>query len=316
MGLSQRITSTAPVPLSSVFADASAPGRWGLTDEPAAQERPAERPSRVVATRFRSMSAEACEITLPADEDHHVVGVVLRRTTLRLSASGRMIHDGIALPGLVHVSSPVDPVRCQYLGPHDALHIRIANALIAEATESLSDGAGPAFGAIGIVQDPIVESLAQALIASSDPDSPFGRLHDDCVGIAILTRIMASRARACPKRAAAATGLVKWRLNRTIEFIEASLSEPIGLPEMAGAAGLTRMHFAAQFRAATGLRPHEYLLRRRIERAQEMLLAPNAALVDVALEVGFQTQAHFTSVFRRFVGQPPHAWRQVQDRAA
>jgi transcriptional regulator GlxA family with amidase domain len=50
------------------------------------------------------------------------------------------------------------------------------------------------------------------------------------------------------------------------------LDKPVSLADVASSAGLTRMHFAAQFRAATGLRPHEYLLRRRIERAQEMIL--------------------------------------------
>jgi AraC-like DNA-binding protein len=72
------------------------------------------------------------------------------------------------------------------------------------------------------------------------------------------------------------------------------------------------MHFAAQFRAATGLRPHEYLLRRRIERAQELLLGSGMPVVEVALSVGFQTQSHFTSAFKRIVGQPPSAWREAQ----
>jgi AraC-like DNA-binding protein len=70
------------------------------------------------------------------------------------------------------------------------------------------------------------------------------------------------------------------------------------------------MHFAAQFRAATGLRPHEYLIRRRIERAQELLLTSRLSLVDIAMDVGFRTQAHFTTVFGRFVGETPSVWRQ------
>jgi AraC-like DNA-binding protein len=87
---------------------------------------------------------------------------------------------------------------------------------------------------------------------------------------------------------------------------------PLNLAEIASATGLTPMYFAAQFRAATGLRPHEYLLRRRIERAQEILLGSGICIVDAALSVGFQTQSHFTTVFKRFVGQSPGAWRQSQ----
>jgi len=80
---------------------------------------------------------------------------------------------------------------------------------------------------------------------------------------------------------------------------------------MAAAAGLTRMHFAAQFRTATGLRPHDFVLQRRVERAQESLRNPELALVDVALSDGFQTQAHFTTVFKRFAGGTPHRWRRL-----
>jgi AraC-like DNA-binding protein len=104
-------------------------------------------------------------------------------------------------------------------------------------------------------------------------------------------------------------GLANWRLRRAVEYIDAHLSQPVTLADIASAAGLSRMHFAAQFKSATGLRPHEYLLRRRVERAQEALLSDGASVVDVALSVGFQSQPHFTTIFRRIVGQPPHAWR-------
>lgn len=74
-------------------------------------------------------------------------------------------------------------------------------------------------------------------------------------------------------------------------------------------AGLTRTHFAARFRRATGLRPHEYLMRRRIEHAQQLLLDTRHGVLDVALDCGFRSQAHFTAVFKRFVGETPSCWR-------
>jgi AraC-like DNA-binding protein len=98
-------------------------------------------------------------------------------------------------------------------------------------------------------------------------------------------------------------------MNRVVEFVEARLTENIGLADMARSAGLTRMHFAAQFRRATGLRPHEYLLRRRIEHAQQLLRMPTYSVIDVALCSGFRSQAHFTTVFKRFVGETPACWR-------
>ncbi|MFG1376177.1 helix-turn-helix domain-containing protein [Xanthobacter autotrophicus] len=107
------------------------------------------------------------------------------------------------------------------------------------------------------------------------------------------------------------SGLVAWRLKRVTAFIEAHLAEPVSLTEMAEAAGLSRMHFAAQFRLATGLRPHQFLLKRRIERAQDLLRDTRDPLVQIALAAGFQTQAHFTTVFRRFAGDTPYQWRRA-----
>ena len=105
-------------------------------------------------------------------------------------------------------------------------------------------------------------------------------------------------------------GLPKWRLKRVLAHIEANIENPITLNDLAQAAGLSAVYFGAQFRLATGLPPHEFVLRRRIHRAQELLLAPNASLLEVALSVGFQTQAHFSTVFKRIAGDTPSRWRR------
>jgi AraC-like DNA-binding protein len=71
------------------------------------------------------------------------------------------------------------------------------------------------------------------------------------------------------------------------------------------------MHFACQFRTATGLRPHEFLLRRRIQRAEELLRNTTMPIVEIALTIGFQTQAHLTRVFKRFAWCTPGRWRAI-----
>lgn len=106
--------------------------------------------------------------------------------------------------------------------------------------------------------------------------------------------------------------LPKWRLLRVLDYIDANVSKAITLPDLSAAAGMSRMYFARQFRAATGHRPHDFVLRKRIEHAQRLLMNTSQALVEVALNAGFQTQAHFTTVFRKIVGDTPHRWRREQ----
>ena len=105
--------------------------------------------------------------------------------------------------------------------------------------------------------------------------------------------------------------LQNWRLKRVVEYIENHLSEKNALSDLAAVAGLSQMHFASQFRTATGLRPHEFLLRRRIQRAEELLRNTTMPIVEIPLRVGFQTQAHLTTVFKRFAGCTPGRWRAI-----
>ncbi|WP_334174580.1 AraC family transcriptional regulator [Pseudoxanthobacter sp.] len=105
--------------------------------------------------------------------------------------------------------------------------------------------------------------------------------------------------------------LPKWRLRRVVAHIGRNMAGSVTLVSMAAAAGLSRMHFAAQFRIATGLRPHDFLLRCRIGHAQHMMLETGAPLAQIALDCGFRTQAHFSTVFRRLTGDPPARWRRV-----
>jgi AraC-like DNA-binding protein len=113
-----------------------------------------------------------------------------------------------------------------------------------------------------------------------------------------------------PKRAVPA--LAKWRLSRVQAYIAENICEPITLENLAATAGLSRMYFSRQFQAATGLSPHEYVLRKRIERAQQRLAGTAEPLVEIGLSVGFQTQSHFTTVFKKFVGYTPLQWRREQ----
>jgi AraC-like DNA-binding protein len=110
-------------------------------------------------------------------------------------------------------------------------------------------------------------------------------------------------------------GLAKWRLMLVKRYVERHLGEKVTLADMASAARLSRMHFATLFRRTTGIRPHEYLLKQRIQAAQQMLEMSDKSIVEIAGGVGFQTQAHFTNVFKRFAGHTPARWRAlVQSR--
>jgi transcriptional regulator GlxA family with amidase domain len=93
------------------------------------------------------------------------------------------------------------------------------------------------------------------------------------------------------------------------EHVEAHLGESIDLSEMAGVAGLSVFHFAREFRQATGVTPHYYLTRRRVEQAQELLANSDLHLSDIASAVGFFDQSHMARHFRQILGTTPREFR-------
>ena len=308
---------------SSTIASPAQPGLEKAIDFIMDEEQWLVRPAgvsatagqRVIGTRWRVYEAPVPSAKASTPENYHIIGIQLRSTNLRLAIGGRIVLDGVIMPGTPLVVGPGIATDCAFRGPCDELHLHAPNELVAECADDIP-GCTPKqlLRDRAPVPDPMIERLGYALLGGDDGTSGrAGQLYIDCISLAVIARLLGS-ARRDAESGKAATPLPRWRLKRAMDYVEARLDETITLAELAASTGLTRMHFAAQFRAATGLRPHEYLLRRRIERAQEMLLGTDMPVVEIALSVGFQTQSHFTTVFKRFAGQPPLAWRQAQPR--
>jgi AraC-like DNA-binding protein len=98
-------------------------------------------------------------------------------------------------------------------------------------------------------------------------------------------------------------------LLRAKDLADGRYFEPLGVDDMASAAGLSRAHFSREFRAAFGESPHAYLLTRRLERAAALLRTTDRSVADVCFSVGLQSVGSFTTSFTRTYGMPPTAYR-------
>jgi AraC family transcriptional regulator len=117
---------------------------------------------------------------------------------------------------------------------------------------------------------------------------------------------------AAPAPAAASHGLAPWQIRRVLTYVDANLDTPIRNKDLAAVARLSEFHFNVAFRKSVGHSPHEYIIRRRMERAQGLMLSTDKALSEIAAECGLADQPHFTRLFRRIVGESPAAWRRAR----
>lgn len=264
-------------------------------------------PSEVLVTRWRGQDAPIA--VGPTRDDHYaIMAIAVSTTDAMIWIDDVIVHDGRLSAGTFQLVAPGHSVKSTFRKSADFLRLYIPRAVFIGLT------AGTAFAqteprlSARPSHDHVVEQLAHSILNTSYGDQPIDRRFLDGVSTALLARAGVVLSKKHDGRSNW-EGLVPWRLNKVIDFIDANLDAPLLLADMARAAGLSRMHFAAQFRLATGFRPHAYLIRRRIERAQDLLRYTPMPLVEIALSVGFQTQAHFTTIFRELSGEPPGQWR-------
>ena len=160
----------------------------------------------------------------------------------------------------------------------------------------------------------LVDARVRALVAAVDAERvagfPSGRLFLDSVEQALAVALVDRYAVRRPSVRVYRGGLAPGRLRRVVDLVHAKMENELTLHEMAESANLSVAHFSQMFRKSTGETPHQFVLRHRVERAKELLRAPDARVLDVALACGFKTQQHFARMFRRVCRASPTQYRR------
>jgi len=106
--------------------------------------------------------------------------------------------------------------------------------------------------------------------------------------------------------------LALWQARRVVVHIDTNLGDRLDRATLANVANLSPSHFCRAFKRTFGVSVHRYVMHRRIERAQHLMLATSEALSSIAISCGMTDQSHLTRWFQRVVGVPPAAWRRAR----
>ncbi|MBK1837218.1 helix-turn-helix transcriptional regulator [Azospirillum sp. YIM B02556] len=167
--------------------------------------------------------------------------------------------------------------------------------------------------------DRLTAAADRLLRVASDMLAPDRQSVVDCLSLALarLRRADGDResfANEGPEEAgrkvgSAKTRLAAWQVRRVTAHVDAHLAGSIRNRDLAAAAKLSCGYFCQAFKDSFGCPPHAYIMRRRVQRAKELLETTDTPLSEIALDCGFSDQSHFSRIFRRVTGEVLRLWR-------
>jgi AraC family transcriptional regulator len=261
------------------------------------------------AARFRA--APAFDLSQPALTHHRLVFVVRPPEELDLLYEGVKRHVPPPAGSILLVPAG-SPARWRWSGHNDALHIYLEPAFLGRVAAVAFDLdpdrlTVPPLDSLDL---PPLRAAMVAVGAELRAGGAGGRLAAESLGNVVAVQLI--RHILAPHRTEHGRDgrLPRGRLRAVVEYIEEHLDASPTLEQVAAVVCLSPYHFARQFKAATGLPPHQYVIMRRVERARELLQAgTDLSLAEVAARAGFSDQSQFSHHFKRLVGVTPGQFR-------
>jgi len=217
-------------------------------------------------------------------------------------------HSGTSVHGDIHIIPADTPSVWEVKGKDTFLTLRLSPALLKRVAEEL--GLDPDDIEIRNrfqARDTQLEHLGLALHEEMSLGYPCGQIYYDSIAVAVATRLIRCHSSKSVDLKRPDKRLSDRRLRQVFDYIEDNIAENISLGDLAAVVGLSVSHFKVLFREAVGLSPHQYLIRRRVERAKNLLGEGKLSICQIATESGFAHQSHLARHMHRVLGVSPKA---------
>ena len=266
--------------------------------------------SAAIWTRFEQGPAEFSHTGFP---DLHVLVVRLQLQKIERWFDGRQARDEDGRLGASYLMRAGVPSRFICYGGYRTFTAFLPTSLLELNAREIGTGTHilESLGSV-LTYDSMVHDLATWAVGELRAGGPISRMQLDGIGMMFGVHLLRRAACMPAELPAMRGGLAGWQLKRIDERIAADLAQDLGLSCLASAVGLSPYHFARAFKRSTGLSPHRYVLRTRLERAKELLATSDLSIADIAARIGYQDHpSQLSRLFRRELGVTPQAYRRI-----
>ncbi|ACI93872.1 transcriptional regulatory protein [Afipia carboxidovorans OM5] len=240
----------------------------------------------------------------------HVVMTYMSTMQRLERRAGKSLATGTARTGVVTIIPAGSTSRWDISGNVNVVQLHLPHETLARVAAEADRG-----GLIDLAErtghpDPTTSRLLMSAADSLDGSDVLDNLFRQQLIDLLATRLLVAHIGSQTSPQSIVGGLSPTVLRRAIERMRSDTDADISLAALAADAGLSRFHFCRAFKESTGLSPHNWLRRYRLEQAMTMLRDPGISVASVAAELGYSSQTAFAAAFRRLTGDTPSDWRK------
>jgi AraC family transcriptional regulator len=218
---------------------------------------------------------------------------------------GVKTHSGLAFHGDIDIIPDGVPSRWEIREVDTALVLLVGRHLLQQAAEESGFKNCIEIRSRFRIRDPQIEHLGWALMAEAQHGFPSGCLYMDCMAMALAVQLLRSHSSMARSNLPAESSMPRHKLRQVQAYIEENLRSDISLHTIADAAGMSASHLKSTFSKAAGMPVHQYVIRRRVERAALLLREGKLPISQIAVDVGFAHQSHLAMHMKRLLGVSP-----------
>ncbi|SDG26389.1 helix-turn-helix domain-containing protein [Pseudonocardia oroxyli] len=259
---------------------------------------------------LRAFRYGALDVVLPPVRDYLIVAYQRGQVDMRRTLDGRVSHEQLS-PGDVTLLTRAVETHWTWREPIDVAHLHLTHDFVQSVCRQMYDRdiADVRLRDELRADDPAVFRAVGIVAHEARANGPGAQLLVESVACQLAVHLLRRHTELTFREYHPDQGLPIALVRQVEEYVLTHLGRGIALQELADSVSLSRYHFARRFRQATGHNPHEFVMLKRIEKAQSLLRRTQAPLREIAADCGFTDQSHMTKQFRRRIGVTPGRFR-------
>ena len=219
------------------------------------------------------------------------------------------LQQRVLPPGTISLLPARTPLQVRTRQRYNVLVLTLSPEMIKQAASESHGTSNAELLEHYELQDPQVEHIGMALKAEAEAGYLSGRLYGELLGMALAIHLLAEYSGVRPDILEQKGGISPHRLRGVVAYIRENLAEDVTLSKLAEVAGLSPHRFAHNFKHTTGLSPHQYVIRERVEWAKRMLRETDMTVTTIAYVLGCGSPSRLTLLFHRATGVTPSVYR-------